>query len=65
MRRLNPGDACPCCGNPIPADIPKKNLLLINLLNHQLASQRGEITQAEAFRLNAEAMAEFEMEESL
>ena len=29
MNVLRPGDPCPCCGSPIPADVPEETLMLL------------------------------------
>lgn len=52
MRILKPGEPCPCCGQPIPAGLPTRTMVLLswlaegNTLRHA-AQDWGEQEDAE------------------
>ena len=40
MRLLNPGDPCPCCGQPIKEGLPTETMVLLSWLAEGMALRR-------------------------
>ena len=44
MKILKPGDPCPCCGHPIPDDLPEWNLVVLGYIAEGMSLRDAMVT---------------------